>query len=133
LSYRSYEGYNYAQQDDRDLLDVFKVQSYQRYQGQKLVQRFNALSYLSLSKTMDSHNVGRNRGGIEKALKSIKTDTLVVGIQSDILFPLEEQIALAKQIPGATLEVIQSKFGHDGFLIEFDQMLALLQKFMHKY
>jgi homoserine O-acetyltransferase/O-succinyltransferase len=133
LSYRSYEGYNYAQQDDRDLLDVFKVQSYQRYQGQKLAQRFNALSYLSLSKTMDSHNVGRNRGGIEKALKSIKTDTLVVGIQSDILFPLEEQIALAKQIPGATLEVIQSKFGHDGFLIEFDQMLALLQKFMHKY
>jgi homoserine O-acetyltransferase len=81
---------------------------------------------------MDSHNVGRNRGGIEKALKNIRTNTLIVGIQSDILFPLEEQIELAKQIPGAKLEVIQSKFGHDGFLIEFDQMLALLQKFMDK-
>lgn len=132
LSYRSYEGYNYAQRDERDLLDTFKVQSYQRYQGKKLAQRFNALSYLSLSKTMDSHNVGRNRGGIEKALKNIRTNTLIVGIQSDILFPLEEQIELAKQIPGAKLEVIQSKFGHDGFLIEFDQMLNLLQKFMDK-
>ena len=130
LSYRSYEGYNFAQKDDRDLLDTFKVQSYQRYQGQKLAQRFNALSYLSLTKTMDSHNVGRNRGGIETALQNIKTNTLVVGIQSDILFPLEEQVALAKQIPNAKLEVIQSKFGHDGFLIEFDQMLALLQKFL---
>ena len=118
--------------DERDLLDEFKVQSYQRYQGQKLAQRFNALSYLSLSKTMDSHNVGRNRGGIEMALKNINTNTLIVGIQSDILFPLEEQIALAKEIPNATLEVIQSKFGHDGFLIEFDQMLALLKKFMKK-
>ncbi|MBL7814786.1 MAG: homoserine O-acetyltransferase [Saprospiraceae bacterium] len=132
LSYRSYEGYNFAQKDDRDLLDTFKVQSYQRYQGQKLAQRFNALSYISLSKTMDSHNVGRNRGGIEKALKNIRTNTLIVGIQSDILFPLEEQIELAKQIPNAKLEVIQSKFGHDGFLIEFDQMLALLQKFMER-
>ena len=130
LSYRSYEGYNFAQRDDRDLLDEFKVQSYQRYQGQKLAQRFNALSYLSLSKTMDSHNVGRKRGGIERALKNIKSKALIVGIQSDILFPLEEQVELAKQIPNAKLEVIQSKFGHDGFLIEFDQMLALLQKFM---
>ncbi len=130
LSYRSYEGYNFAQRDDRDLIDTFKVQSYQRYQGQKLANRFNALSYLSLSKMRDSHNVGRNRSGIAAALKMIKSNTLVVGIQSDILFPLEEQVELAKHIPNAKLEVIQSKFGHDGFLIEFDQMLALLQKFM---
>jgi homoserine O-acetyltransferase/O-succinyltransferase len=130
LSYRSYEGYNYAQQDDRDLIDTFKVQSYQRYQGQKLANRFNALSYISLSKMRDSHNVGRNRGGIAAALKNLKTKTLIVGIQSDILFPLEEQVELAKHIPNGKLEVIQSKFGHDGFLIEFDQMLNLLQKFM---
>jgi homoserine O-acetyltransferase/O-succinyltransferase len=132
LSYRSYEGYNYAQQDDRDLIDNFKVQSYQKYQGQKLANRFNALSYLSLSKMRDSHNVGRKRGGIEAALKNIKSKTLIVGIQSDILFPLEEQVEMAKHIPNAKLEVIQSKFGHDGFLIEFDQMHTLLQKFMDK-
>ena len=129
LSYRSYEGYNIAQMDDNDAIDTFKVQSYQRYQGAKLRQRFNALSYISVSKTMDSHNVGRNRGGLTKALELIKADTLIVGIQSDILFPIEEQAALAAYIPKSRFDVINSKFGHDGFLIEFDQMLSLLEKF----
>jgi homoserine O-acetyltransferase/O-succinyltransferase len=129
LSYRSYEGYNIAQLDDNDFIDTFKVQSYQRYQGAKLRTRFNALSYLSVSKTMDSHNVGRNRGGLTKALEQIKADTLIVGIQSDILFPIEEQAALAAYIPKSRFEVINSKFGHDGFLIEFDQLLSLFEKF----
>ena len=132
LSYRSYTGYNLAQADDSDKLDAFRVQSYQRYQADKLRKRFNALSYTSISKTMDSHNVGRNRGGVALALKQVKAKTLVVGIQTDILFPLEEQIILAAHIPDARLEVIQSKFGHDGFLIEFDQMHALLMKFLQK-
>jgi homoserine O-acetyltransferase/O-succinyltransferase len=121
LSYRSYEGYNIAQADDRDLLDTFKVQTYQRYQA-----------YLSLSKTMDSHNVGRGRGGLHEALSKIKCNTLVVGIQTDILFPLEEQVKITSYIPHAKLKLIDSKFGHDGFLIEFDQMLDLLEKFMKK-
>jgi homoserine O-acetyltransferase/O-succinyltransferase len=129
LSYRSYEGYNIAQLDDNDFIDKFKVQSYQRYQGEKLRTRFNALSYLSVSKTMDSHNVGRNRGGLTRALEQIKADTLIVGIQSDILFPIEEQAALAAYIPKSRFEVINSKFGHDGFLIEFDQLLSLFEKF----
>ncbi len=129
LSYRSYEGYNIAQLDDNDSIDTFKVQSYQRYQGEKLRTRFNALSYLSVSKTMDSHNVGRNRGGLTKALEQIKADTLIVGIQSDILFPIEEQAALAAYIPKSRFEVINSKFGHDGFLIEFDQLLSLFERF----
>jgi homoserine O-acetyltransferase/O-succinyltransferase len=129
LSYRSYEGYNIAQLDDNDFIDKFKVQSYQRYQAKKLRSRFNALSYLSVSKTMDSHNVGRNRGGLTRALEQIKADTLIVGIQSDILFPIEEQAALAAYIPKSRFEVINSKFGHDGFLIEFDQLLSLFEKF----
>ena len=129
LSYRSYEGYNIAQLDDNDSIDTFKVQSYQRYQAKKLRTRFNALSYLSVSKTMDSHNVGRNRGGLTRALEQIKADTLIVGIQSDILFPIEEQAALAAYIPKSRFEVINSKFGHDGFLIEFDQLLSLFERF----
>jgi homoserine O-acetyltransferase/O-succinyltransferase len=129
LSYRSYEGYNIAQLDDSDAIDTFKVQSYQRYQGHKLRSRFNALSYISVSKTMDSHNVGRNRGGLTQALEQIKADTLIVGIQSDILFPIEEQAALAAYIPKSRFEVINSKFGHDGFLIEFDQLLSLFERF----
>lgn len=132
LSYRSYEGYNIAQADEGNSLDTFKVQTYQRYQGLKLRKRFNALSYISLSKTMDSHNVGRNRGGIGEALRKIKSNTLIVGIQSDLLFPIEEQVSLAAHIPHAKLELINSKFGHDGFLIEFDQMLRLVEKFMKR-
>ncbi len=129
LSYRTYEGYNIAQHDETDSTDTFKVQSYQRYQGQKLRSRFNALSYISVSKTMDSHNVARNRGGLLKALEQIKADTLIIGIQSDILFPIEEQAALAACISKSRFEVINSKFGHDGFLIEFDQLLSLFEKF----
>ena len=132
LSYRSYAGYNLAQADESDNIDAFRVQTYQRYQADKLRKRFSALCYESVSKTMDSHNVGRNRGGVALALKRVKAKTLVVGIQTDILFPLEEQIILAAHIPDARLEVIQSKFGHDGFLIEFDQMQGLLKKFLEK-
>jgi homoserine O-acetyltransferase len=65
LSYRSAQGYNRTQADDAEKLEGYKVQSYQKYQGEKLVQRFNAFSYWALSKAMDSHNIGRNRGGIE--------------------------------------------------------------------
>ena len=132
LSYRSYEGYNIAQSDESDALDTFKVQTYQRYQAMKLRKRFNALSYISLSKTMDSHNVGRGRGGIHKALSAVTAKTLIVGIQTDILFPFDEQVQIAAHIPHARLKFIHSKFGHDGFLIEFDQMLHLLEKFMKK-
>jgi homoserine O-acetyltransferase/O-succinyltransferase len=131
LSYRTYEGYNIAQGDDSETkFTDFKVSSYQRYQGLKLKNRFSALAYLSLSKTMDSHNVGRNRGGIARALQQIEAETLVIGIQSDLLFPLSEQVTLAAHIPNARLELIYSKFGHDGFLIEFDQMNKLLKNFL---
>jgi homoserine O-acetyltransferase len=134
LSYRSYEGYNIAQFDpaDDNRIEKYRVTTYQTYQGEKLRKRFNALSYLSLSKTMDSHNVGRNRGGIASALKKIKADALVVGIQTDILFPFQEQVQIAAHIPHAKLETIDSKFGHDGFLIEFDQMQAVLRAFLAK-
>jgi homoserine O-acetyltransferase len=81
---------------------------------------------------MDSHNVGRKRESIKKALHGIKAKTLVVGIDSDILFPLAEQEFLAKEIPGAKLEVISSLYGHDGFLVEFDQFKKLIRKFFKK-
>lgn len=130
LSYRTYEGYNLTQNDtDETKLSDFKSASYQRYQGYKLRSRFNALSYISLSKTMDSHNVGRNRGGIAEALKKVKARTLVVGIQSDLLFPIEEQVQVAAHIKNAKLEIINSRYGHDGFLIEFSQLEKQLTRF----
>jgi homoserine O-acetyltransferase len=131
LSYRNAEAYNFTQaEDDDDKVDNFKAVSYQNYQGQKLVNRFNVFSYLTLLHAMDSHNVGRNRGGAEKALSTIKANTLVVGIKSDILFPTQEQVFLACNIPKATYKEIGSDYGHDGFLIETEKLTRLLDLFL---
>ena len=130
ISYRHYEGYNSTQVEETNhKLDDFKASSYQRYQGEKIAKRFNAFSYMSLLNTLDSHNVGRNRESIEKALAKINAKTLVIGVSSDILFPTVEQKYLAKQIPDAEYGEIDSIFGHDGFLVESDQLANLINKF----
>ena len=67
---------------------TYASDNYQRYQGLKLVNRFNAICYYRLSQSMDSHDVGRNRGGVENALKRITAKTLVIGIKSDVLYPI---------------------------------------------
>ena len=76
---------------------------------------------------MNSHNAGRGRGGVEKALGSIKADCTVIGIDSDRLFPVCEQKLLASCIPGAKYHEMTSKFGHDGFLLENDQLTAIIE------
>jgi len=132
LSYRNYLTYQHSQADpENDKLDDFRASSYQRYQGLKLRKRFDVFAYLTLSKAMDSHNVGRGRPGIEAALKGIKAKTLVIGIRSDILFPVSEQAEIAKHVPQADLEVIDSLYGHDGFLIEDAQITRLVTAFLN--
>ncbi|MEI7597242.1 MAG: homoserine O-acetyltransferase [Bacteroidota bacterium] len=127
LTYRNYESYNLKQaEDDDSKIDYFKASSYQNYQGEKLIKRFNAFSYYMHSKAVDSHNVGRNRGGVLKALSQIKAKTLIVGISSDVLFPIEEQRFLAEHIPNAIIEEIDSIFGHDGFLVELEKLKTIL-------
>jgi homoserine O-acetyltransferase len=79
---------------------------------------------------LDSHNVGRNRGSILNALGQIRARTLVVGIRSDLLFPVSEQQFLARHIPDATYEEIDSLYGHDGFLIEFRPLAGIIRKWM---
>ncbi|HXP50761.1 MAG TPA: homoserine dehydrogenase, partial [Bacteroidia bacterium] len=115
-----------------DKTDDYKASSYQRYQGDKLVKRFNAFSYYTLSKIMDSHNVGRGRGGVKQALSTIKAKTLAVGITSDLLFPASESRFTAENIPGATYEEINSLYGHDGFLIEVPKLTLAIQNFYSK-
>ncbi|HAD14406.1 MAG TPA: homoserine O-acetyltransferase [Saprospirales bacterium] len=130
LSYRSYEAYQVSQVgNEHEWPREFRASGYQRYQGEKLARRFNAFSYHILSKAMDSHHVGRNRQSLCKALQAIKAQTLVVGITSDQLFPLEEQRALAEHIPDASLVTIESAYGHDGFLVETNQLAALIKPF----
>jgi homoserine O-acetyltransferase len=122
LSYRNYETYNRTQSRDAGQVDFFRANTYQNYQGEKLLKRFNAYSYWTLSKMFDSHDVGRNRGGIQKALETVLAKTLVIGITSDILFPPIEQEKIAQFIPNAKYVEIDSTYGHDGFLIEFEAM-----------
>lgn len=128
LSYRNRNTYQHTQTDpDDEKLENFKASSYQQYQGQKLDRRFNAYSYLTVSKTLDSHNVGRNRGGLEKALALIKAKTIAVGISSDLLFPPEEQQLIAQYVPDAKYFEIDSFYGHDGFLIEVEALTNILK------
>lgn len=122
LSYRNYETYNRTQSRDAGQVDFFRANTYQNYQGEKLLKRFNAYSYWTLSKMFDSHDVGRNRGGMQKALEAVLAKTLVIGITSDILFPPVEQEKIAQCIPHAKYLEIDSTYGHDGFLIEFEAM-----------
>jgi homoserine O-acetyltransferase/O-succinyltransferase len=130
LSYRNYIIYNKTQaEDDPEKTGDFKASSYQRYQGEKLVRRFHAHPYYTLLNILDSHNVGRGRGGVEKALAGIKARTLVVGITSDYLFATHEQISLAAHIPGAVYCEIDSLYGHDGFLVEVDKVTETINDF----
>ncbi len=130
LSYRNYKTYSVTQQEDEDsVTDSFKAASYQNYQGQKLVNRYNAYSYWYLSKSMDSHNVGRGRHGVEKALSLVKARTLVIGIKSDVLFPIEEQQYLFQHIPKAVFAELESFYGHDGFLIETEPLTKIMTSF----
>jgi len=127
LSYRNTEIYNQRQkEDDNNKIDNFKASSYQQYQGEKLIRRFNAFSYWTLSKAMDSHHVGRNRKSTEQALATIQAQTKVIGISSDLLFPVAEQEFLAQHIPNASLHIINSLYGHDGFLLEFEAITKIL-------
>ena len=105
------------------------MQSYLEHQGAKLIQRFDAGSYVALTETLSNHDVGRGRGGVGAALRSCPVPTVVGGITSDRLYPLRLQQELADLLPGCTgLDVVESIYGHDGFLIETDAVGKLVRE-----
>ncbi|MBX2923736.1 MAG: homoserine O-acetyltransferase [Chitinophagaceae bacterium] len=137
LSYRNYYTYNLTQ--PRDKKTAWPVphpyggeaaESYQRYQGEKLAKRFNAFSYYRLSQAMDAHDVGRGRNSIEEALGRIRSKALMIGIANDLLFPPEEQEKIAAHIQDAEYHLIESFYGHDGFLLEYEKIENLLKDFV---
>ncbi len=115
---------------------LFQVESYLHYQGASLVKRFDANSYLLLSRAMDLHDIGRSRGGVDEALSRISptTDTLLIGINSDILFPTHHQRETAGRLTAsghnATYTEIDSPWGHDAFLIEYNQLASAIANFI---
>jgi homoserine O-acetyltransferase len=134
LSYRNPAAYNRTQvEQDDEKLDSFKASSYQTYQGDKLVNRFNPYSYYCLTRLSDTHNAGRGRGGSARALNGVKAKTLCIGITSDILFPVEEQKYVAANIPDSEYVEIDSFYGHDGFLIESELVTKAVRKFWESY
>ena len=133
LSYRNYQTYVTTQSEENDdKVSGFKAMSYQKYQGEKLIKRFNAYSYMRLLNALDSHNIGRKREGTEKTLRKIRAKTLVIGITTDYLFPVQEQLYLTEHIPGATFSALESIYGHDGFLIETTQLTTAISRFYER-
>lgn len=137
LTYRTTElfeerfGRNMRDQVDNQLTgSVFQIESYLRYQGEKLVNRFDANSYLHLMKAMDTHDIGNGRGGIAQAISRIKARVLAIGIQNDLIYPVDHQREMVElmQQHGINVEyhTIASKYGHDAFLVDFPKIAPLI-------
>jgi homoserine O-acetyltransferase len=132
LTYRNYGLLVKSQTDsDTEKLDNYKAASYINYQGEKLKNRFNAYSYWLLTKSMDSHNLARGRGGnLAVVLEAIQQRCLIIGVNSDILCPLKEQQLMELYIPNASLLAIDSTYGHDGFMVESKKIEQYLESWL---
>ena len=130
LTYRTSAAYIAQQTDTDERVDDFKATSYIRYQGDKLVNRFNALSFYYLSKCLDTHNVGRGRGSEKKALQAIGANTLLIGLSTDFLIPPTLTKEMANHIPNSVYKEIDSDFGHDGFLVETGKLTEVISDYL---
>jgi len=111
----------------------WQVKSYLEYQGTKFIKRFDPITYVKMTEQMDSHDVSRNRGSsIAEVLQRVKIPACVLGIDSDVLYPLSEQKEIVAHMPNSELEIIHSDDGHDGFLIEQDQVNRCIVEFLAK-
>jgi len=115
-------------QETSDVHPSFAVESYLAHHGKKLVERFDANSYIRLSEAMNYHDVGRGRGGFRRALSGVRAAVTVIGISSDRLFPLAQQQAIADALPTCRgLSIVESEVGHDGFLVEVGAIGAIVR------
>ncbi|CAO3571315.1 unnamed protein product [Mortierella alpina] len=112
---------------------VFSAQNYLRYQGDKFIHRFDANCYIAITRKMDVHDVSAGRGELFEVLDDIKQPALVIGVESDGLFTISEQYELAEHLHDSEMVVIQSPDGHDGFLLEFEQINNAMLAFMNKH
>jgi homoserine O-acetyltransferase len=128
-TYRSHDSFSQRFGRKTEGAGRFSIESYLRHQGERLVARFDANSYVTLTRAMDAHDLGRKRVGYESALAEIEVPALVVGITSDVLYPQSEQAELARLMPRARLELLPSPHGHDAFLIETAALSRIVTSF----
>ncbi len=126
LGYRTIEAYIESQTDLDEVITDHRVSGYIRHQGDKLVNRFYAHCYWHLLRTLDTHHLGRNRGALPEALRKLTMRATIIGIDSDRLIPVDQQLYLAEYLPDASIHILHSAYGHDGFLIETEQINSVL-------
>lgn len=128
-TYRSWDSFEQRFARDRRADELFEVQSYLRYQGDKINTRFDANTYVTLTHAMHTHDLGRGRDSYANVLARLGIPALVVSVSSDALYPPQEQRALADSLPDAEYEVLQCPHGHDGFLIETEELGEMIRRF----
>ncbi len=111
---------------------IFKVESYLHHQGRKLVERFDANSYITLTRAMDMHDLARGRGEYEEVLRSMKLPIEILSINSDILYPKEEQEELARLMPNSSILYLDEPYGHDAFLIDVATVSGMVRSFLDR-
>jgi len=128
-SYRSFE--NFQSRFGRKVQDdgLFSVESYLRYQGRKLVDRFDANTYVTLTKAMDMHDLSRGRGVYEEVLGSLQIPVEILSIKSDVLYPKEEQEELGRLLPVSRVIYLDEPYGHDAFLIDIEKVSRMVVEF----
>jgi homoserine O-acetyltransferase len=129
LSYRSQPSFEMRFGRRPHTEDLYAVESYLRYQGQQLVDRFDAATYVTLTKAMDTHDVSRGRGDFDAVLRGMRQPLLVVSIDSDVLYWPWEQREVASLVPNARLAIMDSPHGHDAFLIDVDRLNDMVADF----
>jgi len=144
ISYRTAHGYN--SKFGRDVRNdegnksnnygsntLWQVKSYLEYQGIKFIDRFDPITYVKMTEQMDSHDVSRGRGSsVAEILQRVEIPACVLGIDSDVLYPISEQEEIVKHLPNSKLKIIHSDEGHDGFLLEQDRVNCCIMDFLDK-
>lgn len=132
LTYRSFEDFEERFGRERRADGHYQVLSYLEHHGNKFIERFDPISYVRLTEAMIDWDIGHARGGTESALARIQQPALVLSIASDQLYLPREQQLLARHLPNGQLKTIESRYGHDGFLVELDQVAPLLRDFLER-
>ena len=132
VSYRHWDGFAARFGRERNPGGGFQVESWLKHHGEKFTARFDANTYVALTRIMDSHDLGRDRSSIEAALANITVPVLVVGSTSDVLYTPDEQRELARRIPDAELAWLASAHGHDAFLIDTDALNGFIRDFRQR-